>query len=130
MCRYAPPNTETMRVRRWFVSDIDGKEHLVAQGNESRPGAFNYGINGRFRDYLPFHNLACMRDVESWICETFGFREVDMPATETENKDHEIGKQFGAVSMKQVCVDLCVICLHQAEQYNVAPGIKHYRHQE
>ena len=24
----------------------------------------------------------------------------------------------------------CVICLHRVEQYNAAPGIKHYRHQE
>ena len=25
---------------------------------------------------------------------------------------------------------VCVICLHRVEQYNKAPGIKHYRHLE
>ena len=86
LCRYEPPDFETMRVPRWHVSDTDGKEHLVAQGNESRPGAFQYDTFAPFRDYLPFPKHACMSDVEIWICASFGFKQCDLPATEAEDE--------------------------------------------
>ena len=34
------------------------------------------------------------------------------------------------VSLGADVTRLCVICLHRAEQYNEAPGRKHYRHPE